>query len=190
MQSIQQESFRHADEASDPLPAPGPTFTTELDNYRAELDLVHQQFQDDIQRRVQSRYWQGAIVGMILVAAISTVVGMIFWWKGTSAAYGVAIPAGGLGALVSLLQRMSSGRLVLDVSASRDLLELFGAVRPLIGAVFGLAITALFAGGLIPAVQIPEGRELAFYAAVGFLAGFNERWAQDMLKSSSDRVAG
>lgn len=193
MQSIQQENIRQEkirkpEEGTDPPPPSGPTFQAEMKNFRAELDSAKQRLRDDIQRKVQSRYWQGAIVGLALVALISIATGLIFWWKGTSAAYGIAIPAGGLGALVSLLQRMSSGRLTLDVNASRDLLELFGAVRPLIGAVFGLAITALFAGGLIPAVQIPEGQELAFYAAVGFLAGFNERWAQDMLKSSADQV--
>jgi len=194
MQSIQQENIRQREKVGqsakgvDPPPPPGPTFEAEMDNYQAELVSARQRLRDDIQRRVQSRYWQGAIVGLVLVALISTITGLIFWWKGTSAAYGIAIPAGGLGALVSLLQRMSSGQLTLDVNASRDLLELFGAVRPLIGAVFGLAVTALFAGGLIPAVQIPEGQELAFYAGVGFLAGFNERWAQDMLKSSSDQI--
>jgi hypothetical protein len=190
MQAIQQENFRQPAEKTDPPRQPGPTFQTELENYRVELDSARRRLRADIQRRVQSRYWQGAIVGLAMVALISTVVGLIFWWKGANAAYGIAIPAGGLGALVSLLQRMSSDQLVLDIDASRDLLELFGAVRPLIGAVFGLAITALLAGGLIPAIQIPEGQELAFYAGVGFLAGFNERWAQDMLKSSSDRVAG
>ena len=92
------------------------------------------------------------------------------------------------GAMVSVLQRMSSGKLVLDVDAGRDLIEAFGAVRPFIGAIFGIALMALLLGGLIPAIDIPDGQELAFFAGLGFLAGFNERWAQDMLKSGSEQL--
>jgi hypothetical protein len=192
MGSIKEENDRHLTDSesdSESLPQPSAKFKADLANYRNELAAAQSRLSEAIQRKVQSRYWQGAIIGICVVALISMLIGLVFWWRGTDAAYGVALPAGGLGALVSLLQRMSSGKLVLDINASRDLLELFGAVRPLIGAVFGMAVTALLIGGLVPVIQIPENQELAFFAGVGFLAGFNERWAQDMLKKSSDQVS-
>lgn len=189
MGALQQENAHHPASDSDSTP-PGPTFEADLDHCQREFATAQKRFRDAIQRTAQSRYWKGAIAGSCLLALFCVVLGGIFWWRGTDAAYGVALPAGGLGAMVSLLQRMSSGKLLLDINASRDLLEVFGMVRPLIGAVFGLAVTALLIGGLVPAVEIPADQELAFFAGVGFLAGFNERWAQDMLKSSTDQVGG
>lgn len=126
--------------------------------------------------------------GVLRLAIFTLVVGIVFWNLGVEAFYGVALPAGGLGAMVSVLKRMSAGKLVLNTDAGRDLTEGFGMVRPFIGAIFGMAITALFLGGIVPAIQIPAGQKLAFFAGVGFLAGFNERWAQDMLKSSADQL--
>ncbi len=187
MGAIQQENARHPLGASENPPKPTDTFKANLANYRAELAGAQKRLREAAQRTAQSRYWHGTLIGVCLLTVICAVIGGIFWSEGASAAYAIAIPAGGLGAIVSLLQRMSSGKLVLDIDASRDLLEVFGAVRPFIGAVFGIAITALFAGGLLPAIDVPSGQELGFYAGVGFLAGFNERWAQDMLKSSADQ---
>jgi|SRR5215218_6530436 len=186
--AIQQENLRHVRGGTDSLPPPEPAFKADLANCRREVASSQRRFKEAIHRSAQSRYWQGAVAGVCLLALISIVIGLIFWWRGADAAFGVALPAGGLGAMVSLLQRMSSGKLLLDVDASRDLLEVFGMVRPLIGAVFGLAVMVLLLGGLVPAVTIPENQELAFFAGVGFLAGFNERWAQDMLKSSAGQV--
>jgi hypothetical protein len=60
----------------------------------------------------------------------------------------------------------------------------YGALRPVIGGIFGLALFVLFEGGLLPAIEVEEGSNLPFYAGVGFLAGFNERFAQDMLVGS------
>jgi hypothetical protein len=187
MGAIKGENERHG--ADQGFEAPGPAFEADIANYRNEFDNTHKRFLDAVQRKAQSRYWQGAMAGIFCLAILTTVLGIVFWSVGASAYYAIALPAGGLGAIVSLLQRMSSGKLILDVDASRDLLELFGVVRPLIGAVFGLAVTALLIGGLFPGVSVPSKNQLAFFAAVGFLAGFNERWAQDMLKSSADQVS-
>ena len=52
-----------------------------------------------------------------------------------------------------------------------------------------MAIFVLFKGGLVRALAAPEV-PLGFYAALGFLAGFNERFAQDMLVGSAKRLTG
>jgi hypothetical protein len=64
----------------------------------------------------------------------------------------------------------------------------YGMVRPIIGGIFGMTLFVLLEGGLVPAIEITTDSELPFYAAVGFLAGFNERWAQDMLAGSARRL--
>jgi hypothetical protein len=188
MGALRQENARPTADTTASPPPPSAAFKSDMLKYRTELAAAEDRFQAAAQRTAQSRYWHGAVIGTCILAVICALLGAVFWGRGTSAAYGVALPAGGLGAIVSLLQRMSSGKLILDIDASRDLLEVFGAVRPFIGAVFGLAVMALLIGGLVPAIHVPTGHELAFFAGVGFLAGFNERWAQDMLKSSSDQL--
>jgi hypothetical protein len=169
-------------------PQPGPEFEARIGGLRLELQSARHRFKQAAQRVAQGRYWQGTMVGALLLTLLCVLIGLVFWWRGVDAAYGVALPAGGLGAMVSVLQRMSSGKLVLDIDAGRDLIEAFGAVRPFIGAIFGVALMALLLGGLVPAIEIPAGEELAFFAGLGFLAGFNERWAQDMLKGSADQI--
>ncbi len=165
---------------------PSPAFKAKLAQIRGQAVLAKARLDEARQRSAQTRYWWGAVLGAFALLVFCAALGYVFWLTDTPAFYGVAVPAGGIGAMVSLLQRMSNGKLKLDTSASRDLLVLFGAVRPLIGAVFGIFLFAAIKGGLVTAFKIPVGQSLAFYAVIGFLSGFNERWAQDMLKSSGD----
>ncbi|HET7120539.1 MAG TPA: hypothetical protein VFI17_04730 [Solirubrobacterales bacterium] len=185
IKAIIEESKRQSDGTD---PTPSPLFEGKLDQVQHELSLARARLAQAIQRSAQTRYWYGALLGAAFLALTCVVLAVIFAITGTPAFYGVAVPAGGVGAMVSLLQRMSTGRLQLDTTASRDLLELFGGVRPLIGAVFGIIVAAAIQGGMLPAIDIPAGQDLAFFAVIGFLAGFNERWAQDMLKASGDNL--
>lgn len=183
LKAIIEESKRRA-ASTDTIPSP--VFEAKLTQVQDELILGKDRLAQAMQRSAQTRYWYGALLGSVFLALICAAVGVVFAATGTPAFYGIAVPAGGVGAMVSLLQRMSTGRLKLDTTASRDLLELFGGVRPLIGAVFGIVVAAAIQGGMLPAIHIPAGQELAFFTVIGFLAGFNERWAQDMLKASGD----
>lgn len=185
LKAIIEESERHDGDTDVP---PSSIFEAKLAQVKHEIALARTRLAQAMQRSAQTRYWYGALLGFVSLALICAVLAVVFAATGTRAFYGVAVPAGGVGAMVSLLQRMSTGRLKLDTSASRDLLELFGGVRPLIGAVFGIVVAAAIQGGLLPAIHIPNGQQLAFFAVIGFLAGFNERWAQDMLKASGDSL--
>jgi hypothetical protein len=169
-------------------PEPSKEFQGQMASLREELTAAQRQFRQAGQRNAQSRYALGMLVGAASLGLVSMVVLLTFWWQGVEAFYAIAMPAGGIGAMVSVLQRMSTGKMALDTDAGRDMIEIFGAVRPYIGAIFGLALMALLLGGLVPAVTVPPGADLAFFAGIGFLAGFNERWAQDMLKGSVDQL--
>jgi hypothetical protein len=189
LEAIRQENGNHkALKKGARRPAAGDEFKARLHDLGLELRSARLRFRQAAQRVAQGRYWRGTMSGALLLGLLSLFVGLLFWGFRVEAFYAVALPAGGLGAMVSVLQRMSAGKLVLNTDAGRDLIEGFGMVRPFIGAIFGMALTALFLGGIVPAVEVPEGQQLAFFAGLGFLAGFNERWAQDMLKSSSDQL--
>jgi hypothetical protein len=137
------------------------------------------------QRKSQARYGRGMLLGAVAIVVLCALVGLVFDNYETPAWSGVALPAGAAGALVSVLQRMTSGRLQLDVHAGPTMTLAYGALRPVIGGILGMALFVLFEGGLLPAIEVADDSRLPFYAAVGFLAGFNERFAQDMLVASA-----
>jgi hypothetical protein len=186
--AIHRENSRKHESDDQGLALPLAPFEKDMHDFQVEVRDAQSQFRRAAQRTAQSRYWQGTLIGALLLAVITAIGGIAFAATGTSAAYGIALPAGALGAMVSVLQRMSSGKLKLEYEAGRDLLEVFGAVRPFIGAIFGLAVMALLLGGFVPSIVVPAGEKLAFFAALGFLAGFNERWAQDMLNTAAQGV--
>jgi hypothetical protein len=146
-------------------------------------------FERAAQRYAQSRYGKGMILGIVAVGMICGVMAIAFGAHHVPAWYGVAVLAGGVGATVSVLQRMASNKLHLEYDAGRGTLLTLGAVRPLIGAIFGLVLFCAINGGWIPAIEVSTGDALGFYAVLGFLAGFNERFAQDMLVISASRVS-
>jgi hypothetical protein len=64
-------------------------------------------------------------------------------------------------------------------------LILVGSFRPLIGAIFGLLVYALIQSNLLP-LSVASTNELYFYGVIGFLAGFSERWAPDLLQTTEN----
>jgi hypothetical protein len=95
----------------------------------------------------------------------------------------VALGSGGIGALVSVMLRVTNQPLQIDYHAGKSLMFFAGVFRPLIGALFGLIFFVLLNAGILQAVKLPDEREkfLYFVAAITFLAGFSERRAQDIL---------
>jgi hypothetical protein len=70
----------------------------------------------------------------------------------------------------------------LNFELGRKWLALVGAVRPLIGAVFGLVLFGLIEGSFLPISLSGDALTRFFTIAIlSFAAGFNERWAQDVL---------
>ena len=77
---------------------------------------------------------------------------------------------------------MSSGRLRLTPESGKKTIRALGFMRPVIGAVFGAVIYVFLDGGIVEIFSPPSGgSELAFYAGLGFLSGFSERFAQDVI---------
>ena len=58
----------------------------------------------------------------------------------------------------------------------------------MIGAVFGAVVFLFLDGGIVEVLSPPAGgQQLAFYAALGFLSGFSERFAQDVIAHADRR---
>lgn len=171
-----------------PSQEPSGTFQAHLEVLRTEADRVEALLNVAATRTAQANYTRGMAIGtgILIVGSAAVATGLAILH--VPAQYAISAPAGALGALVSVFQRMTTGTLYLDLRAGRRLLQLFGGIRPLIGAIFGMAVYAVLKGGVLPAVGAPTA-PLAFYGAIGFLAGFNERFAQDMLGQSAEEVA-
>jgi hypothetical protein len=98
--------------------------------------------------------------------------------------------AGAAGAVVSVLSRMGSKKdnFAIDHEMPRRGLYALGAYRPIVGAIFGVAMYFIVSTSLL---QIdPETRSFAFYVTVAFLAGFSERWTRVILDGAQSVIGG
>jgi hypothetical protein len=184
--TVTNEAERHESAAREGSP-PNPDSVSEryrhdLANIRARLERAERLLEIAGQHAAQARYGRGMFWGSLALAFLTLATAAVFYATETEAAYGVALPAGGLGAVVSVLQRMSSHRFRLELESTSNL-AVFGGVRPFVGAVFGFLVVALLESDLL-SIAPAETSKLALFAALAFFAGFNERFAQDALSSS------
>ena len=101
--------------------------------------------------------------------------------------------AGAAGAAVSVPMRMTSGSFrmnlpTLNAEMKGTDVRLVASLRPVIGLVLALGSYAVVLSGAGGAK--PDGRSTALCATVGFLAGFSERFAQDMFVRSGRGLEG
>jgi hypothetical protein len=157
---------------------------------RSELDRIGQFLRRSAQAVAEKFYLQGMLLGL-------PVLPLLAWAVGSVQMDGVAVPplviavvAGGVGAVISVMTRISAGKLSLDCHATTALLRLAGFFRPLIGAISGLIIYVVVQAGLVPVTPPTQAKGVYFFTAIAFLAGFSERWAQDMLGKSTAGMPG
>ncbi len=158
-----------------------------------EIDRVEDFHKRSAQRSAQLNYFLGMLGGIAAVSTATLIFLLVSRFLGASQFAVVSLSAslimGGVGAVLSVLSRMHGGRLQLDYQTGPRFLKLLGAFRPVIGSVMGAALLILILSGILPIV-IPTDADLQlyFFAGVAFLAGFSERFAQDMLVKSSERL--
>ena len=163
-------------------PPPSDQHLAELRDLGNELDRMWHAYVRVGTTRGQVRYLTGATAGTL---AIVVVVGA--FWISTGVDRGTTWPGvvagGALGAMFSVLQRMTSGSL--EVRFEAEAVTIGGVTRPIVGAISGAAVYALVEGGIVP-LEVPtdEGSAWLFFAAISFLSGFSERFAQDALGSA------
>ena len=155
-----------------------------------------------IQRQARFEYLEGVGLG-----ALITIPAMAFaGWAavhyganqlnqpGAPGSLTAAIIGGAAGAVISVTQRMTTQTrtpLVIDFTAPKQQKIALGALRPIVGAVFGAVIYFAIIGGLL-AVEARTGKDasitVAFFAVAGFAAGFSERFAVDVLQRASSGI--
>lgn len=156
---------------------------TAVESLEAELEQARRYYDRSAQRQAQVEYFKGMIGGLVLLIAGLVVLGVI---AGAPLLHEplLATPlAGGAGAIVSVMTRMTRDQLSLNYESGVTTIRLLGAIRPLLGALFGGALYLMLAGGLITVAQTPKNETdlIYFYTAIAFVAGFTERWAQDVV---------
>lgn len=159
---------------------------------RAEQDL-----DNIIHRRAERTYFNGMLGAVLGLSAAGVALANLLDQSGNfDASYKYLLIvglAGSIGATISVMWRITFGRfspsnaiIAFQQGKKASLtLAVLGAVRPFIGAVFGLIVYALDRADLLP-IKPPGTPEAAlyYYAAIAFFAGFSERWAQSTLKNA------
>lgn len=159
---------------------------------RQELKSINSYYHRAAVRSGQIVYVGGMLLGLIPLAALIAVAVVLRAadWSNVSARTGlVCFAAGGIGALISVMSRMNTGRVRVDWEFGKDTLRTLGALRPFVGGVFGLATFFALKSGVIALDIINGSRSTYFYILFAFAAGFSERLAQDMLLGPTVGVA-
>jgi hypothetical protein len=153
---------------------------------RKELGRIEEYYLRAGAKAARIVYLSGMMLGTTLIVTGTAIAATVIatqpdQWTPNMQALLLCIGAGAVGALVSVLSRMSSGsdKFSIDFEVGRPLLRRLGLYKPLVGSVFGVALFFLLTSGLSGGVLTTEptnGKRLFFYGIVAFLAGFSERF--------------
>lgn len=164
---------------------------------RAELAKIEKYYLRTGAKAARIVYVSGMLIGALAIVALCAGASLLLaysfdYWTDDLAFLALCTGAGAVGALVSVLSRMSSGdndRFSIDFEVGRPLLRRLGVYKPFVGAVFGTATYFLLAGGLLPTTTA-SGNRLYFYGIMAFLAGFSERFTGVIFGKAEQLVGG
>jgi hypothetical protein len=152
-----------------------------------ELESTEAYYLTAVRRQARIHYMLGMLIGLPLAGGVAYV---LYMFHELPVNMSIAFAAGAAGALVSVMERLTSGKLDMNHEAGRAINVTLGLMRPFIGALFAVALFFFIQGDLVSVFQLPdvEQAQRYFFAGIGFLAGFSERFAQDMV--AQGKVAG
>jgi hypothetical protein len=174
---------RHRD--SDPDPAELTRFAA---TERAELRRIEDYYVRSGEKRGRMQYMAGMLglgVFILVLNALATagflaLFGVLDLEAARIREFYASAAAGGVGAIVSVLMRMSGrGTFSVDHELGRWQILLVGAYRPLVGSVSGIVVYFLIQTPVVPIDS--EALTFPFYVTIAFIAGFSERWTRMML---------
>jgi hypothetical protein len=164
-----------------------------------ELIQIERYYASAGEKAARIVYFWGMIVGVAFAATVGFALAGVLWRTGwfnqpqrlRTETFFVCFIAGGIGAVVSVLMRMSSNKFQVDYEVGRSTIRRLGSFRPFIGAVFGMALYFLFRSG-ISQVSVPSAppKTVFFFGILAFLAGFNERWTNVLFGKAELTIAG
>ncbi len=163
-----------------------------------ELIQIERYYASAGEKAARIVYFWGMMIGALVSAVLAIGLAGLLWWRGwfdpphtlDTQTFFACFIAGGVGAIVSVLMRMSSNRFRVDYEVGRSTIRRLGSFRPFIGAVFGIALYFLFHSELLR-TALPDDRATAFFffGTLAFLAGFNERWANVLFGKAEKTIA-
>jgi hypothetical protein len=156
----------------------------EVETLERELKQAQAYYESSAQRQAQLEYLVGMVMFLALAVAGTLAIGLFTPLLDDAAT--VSVLGGAAGAVVSVMNRMTSGSLKVRPEAGKKTIRALGFMRPVIGATFGAVVYLFLDGGIVQVLSPPDGgANLAFFAALGFLSGFSERFAQDVIAQAS-----
>jgi hypothetical protein len=164
-----------------------------VDNYRARIASAEDLYVRRASREAQIAYLSGTVRGVFIWSAVALLLGFAVWTLGfldlhsakpIALATGCAA-AGAMGSLASVIWRVSGSTFRVDYELGRKTIIWLASFRPLLGALFAVALYFALRSGILNIERIAVGGELTYlYLFVAFLGGFSERLAPDVFKAS------
>ena len=155
-----------------------------------ELELVADDYRQAANGDAQLIYFGGMVVGVGFIGLLYLVAGGVLRGEDVqdSTIIGCCV-AGAVGAVVSVIARVNSGSFDLDADVAKGYTLFLGALRPLIGSVFGVLTYFAVTSGFVEIFRVPPDglKQFYFLCVIAFGAGFSERWAQDTLTGGLNR---
>jgi hypothetical protein len=167
-----------------------------------ELDHVENYYLRAGMQASRMVYVQGMVWGVLLAALLAAVtVTGVHLFTGLDVhtesfqTFIATYAAGAVGAVMSVLSRMGAtpgpGRgqgFTIDFEVGRKAVRKLGALRPLTGAVFALALYFAMQSKLLTFPIPNEQQPVYFYLVIGFVAGFSERVTSVLLSTTAEKV--
>jgi hypothetical protein len=162
----------------------------ELETLQNEIAEAERYYERAVQRQAQLEYFVGMLMALASAGVLIGVLAAI-GVNPLGHPLGVSLIAGGIGGVLSVMTRMTNGKLQVRAESGKWAIRTLGGIRPIVGAAFGAALYLLLAGGVIDFFQAPKtGDTTLFYAGLAFLAGFSERFAQDAIAGATTKLGG
>jgi hypothetical protein len=167
-----------------------------LKAYQRDLHEIVSDAREAGAREAQVVYLKGLMKGVLALIVLVPALAMLFSSVSVpdvdSTLFVGCLIAGSLGAVMSVLMRMSSGNLKVSHEFGREYLANLGFARPFIGAIFALLLYFAFKGNLLQQVAVPDhdAGEFAFFVTSGFLIGFSERFAKEIVRTAESTAGG
>jgi hypothetical protein len=152
-----------------------------------QLDRAESYYDDAANGQAQMIYF----LGMAVFAAALGVLSLLGSFAGLDKEeFWGSLFAGGVGAVVSVIQRINSGRFDTEYDVGRLYPFFLGGLRPLLGGVFGLGVYLAATSELLNVLPADNAdARLPGLLVFAFVAGFSERWAKDTLAVATGGVA-
>lgn len=171
---------------------PSEAHVADLKELRQELKGITEMYRSAGLTRGQVRYVKAAALGTALIVGLAGIAAAIAGTANSRIWLGV-IAGGAVGALLSVLERLTRGALGVQFETDNGAMTISGISRPVVGALSGMALVVLVKGNIVlpplgKATETDYG--LFFVVGIAFLAGFSERLVKDVLGNATSSLDG